>query len=84
MIIGYDLESTRVVTVRRAAQPTYPIAVFLRGSQYLVALGVPLNLTVLLSDSLFLLRRIAKLDGYIADIRMNYGYHTVELTLFSP
>jgi len=43
-----------------------------------MALGVSLNLTVLLSA----LTR-TKLDGYIADARMRDRHHAVELTLFS-
>jgi hypothetical protein len=47
--------------------------------QYLMALGVSLNLTVLLHATRM------KLDGYIADI-VDEGilYHTEAITLFSP
>ncbi|NDE15530.1 hypothetical protein EBZ80_11430 [bacterium] len=48
--------------------------------QYLLALGVPLNLTVLLR---VLCEKHTKLDGYIVDIRTNNGYHTEAITLFS-
>lgn len=81
LIAAAHLESNRVVTVCHVlSQVTYPIAVFLRGSQYQLALGVSLNLTVLPSEPQLLTR----LDGYIADIRMRDRYHAVELTLFFP
>jgi len=81
LIATANLGSNRVVTVSRLlSQTTYPIAVFLRGSQYLVALGVSLNLTVLPTTNP--LRICLGLDGYIADLLDEKGPDGGNYTVF--